>query len=56
MSLYELLSTAAALEELRETEEAGTRKSHPAVSPEEWEESMSVIKNLAQFDPSIRLE
>ena len=52
MSLYELISTSAALELLQSSDE----KENPEVSDEEWQTSMDTIQNLAKFDPTIRLE
>lgn len=57
MSLYELLSTTVALDLLRDKEEgAGRNKPGPAMSEEDWERSMNAIRNLARFDPSLRVE
>lgn len=57
MSLYELLSTTVALDLLRDKEDSGDRnKPGPAMSEEDWERSMNAIRNLARFDPSLRVE
>lgn len=52
MSLYELISTASALQKMDDKQNIKA----PEVSEDEWRKSMDVMSNLAQFDPSIRLE
>lgn len=52
LSLYELMSTAAALERITDKEVNRA----PSVSEEEWESSLSTISYLAQFDSTLRLE
>lgn len=49
MSLFELLSTMAGL---RRTDQ---KKPAPNVSNDDWDDAMSVISELAQFDPSLDL-
>ena len=51
MSLYELLSTSAELDAMEHENSPA-----PSVSDEDWQKSMDVISNLAQFDPTLRLE
>ena len=46
MSLYELLSTTAALNLL---------DTAPAVDEADWESSMNLIQELAKFDPTLKV-
>jgi len=50
MSLYELISTSAAM---RRMDEKSSKR--PTVTDEEWDQSVSLITDLAKFDPSLRV-